>query len=578
MTRAIGTEVNLRKVNGGQKEEERKFGIAAGMPEGALGAAVPQIQQANRIGRDGVAFTRRGLIKGGAAIGAAAYAWPVLAEPSSTVEQWGIFEVAFRGPISEDAAGQAVLGVVFERPGRSVRVPGFYDGEGVYRVRFSPPATGRWTWRSASASAELDGQEGVFECTAPGAGNHGPVRISDDGFHFVYADGTPFRQIGTTAYSWALQSDAKCAETLAALARVPFNKIRMLVFPNVPSAATDPFVRTGSDLKDWDPTRLDPAYFRRFEERIGQLCRLGIQADVILFHPYDPARGYSDMRRADDERYIRYVAARWGAYRNLWWSMANEYDLIKSKTMADWDHLFETLVAADPHGRLRSIHQINTYYDHRKPWITHASVQNGAAVLDDLRAQLHRAMVLKPVIFDEVCYEGDIDKRWGNLTGQQLVERFWWGLLGGTYVGHGETYAPDRNADDSWLGKGGSLRGSSADRLAFLRKVMEDGPAPGIDPIQPYWNYHIAGKPFEYYLKYFGTEMPGQWRVVLPGRPGDPHGRYRAEIIDTWNMTVQELSGEFPMEQANQYDWHCPARPVISLPTAPYQAIRLRRI
>src|SRR3546814_8191194 len=120
-----------------------------------------------------------------------------------------------------------------------------------------------------------------------------PVRVTGDGFHFAHADGTPFRQIGTTAYSWALQSDAKCAETLATLKRAPFNKMRMLVFPNVQSVATDPFARTGTGPRDWDPARFDPAYFRRFEDRIVRLGELGIEADVILFHPYDKARGYS---------------------------------------------------------------------------------------------------------------------------------------------------------------------------------------------------------------------------------------------------------------------------------------------
>src|SRR3546814_2956172 len=113
------------------------------------------------------------------------------------------------------------------------------------------------------------------------------------------------------------------------------------------------------------------------------------------------------MARAADERYVPYAAARWGAYRNLWGSMANEYDAVESKTVADWDHLFEILVAADPHQRLRSIHQLHLYYDHRKPWITHASIQNGAAVLDDIRAALHRDFAQKPVIFDEVVYEGN---------------------------------------------------------------------------------------------------------------------------------------------------------------------------
>ncbi|WP_343520313.1 DUF5060 domain-containing protein [Sphingomonas sp.] len=526
-----------------------------------------------------MSVSRRQMLKSGL-IAAGAAATPALAQrgEAQRAERWGVHELVFEGPATGNPFIDVELAAVFKGAGRTIRVPGFYDGKGTYRVRFSPPELGAWSWETESSASELAHKRGRFECVAPTAGNHGPVRVTSDGYHFAYADGTPFRQIGTTCYSWALQSDAKCAQTLETLRTAPFNKMRMLVFPNVESVATNPFARTGQGPRDWDATRFDPDYFRRYEDRILRLGALGIEADVILFHPYDEKRGYNDMKRADDERYIRYAAARWGAYRNVWWSMANEYDAVKTKTMDDWDHLFQVLVAADPHDRLRSIHQINTYYDHRKPWITHASVQNGAAVLDDLRAELHRAMTLKPVVFDEVVYEGNSDKRWGNLDGQGMVERFWWGLIGGTYVGHSETYDPKQNPDFSWLGQGGVLKGTSAPRLAFLRKIMEEGPAPGIDAIQPWWNYHLGGKPHEYYLKYFGTQTPTEWKVVLPGRGGDPKNTFRIDIIDTWNMTITPVDGVFRMRQKDDYDVHDPARPTIALPGKPYIAIRLVKV
>ena len=520
--------------------------------------------------------TRRSMLQGSIAAAGAAAA-PVLAAPATgEVERWGLFETVMDGPSSGNPFDEVQLHAVFESDGKSVKVPGFYDGDGVYRIRFSPPTLGAWRWRSVSNARALDGRSGEFRCVAPGPGNRGPVRVTADGYHFAHADGTPYRQIGTTCYSWALQSDAKCAETLATLRASPFNKMRMCVFPNVESVATNPFVRTGPGLRDWDPRRPDPGYFRRFEDRIRRLGALGIEADIILYHPYDEKRGYSDMKRADDERYLRYVAARFGAFRNVWWSMANEYDAVESKSVADWDHLFGVLQAADPHDRLRSIHQINVYYDARKPWITHASIQNGHAVMDVGRAELHRAFALKPVVFDEVRYEGNSAKRWGNLTGEEMVERFWWGTVAGTYVGHSETTDPQRNADHSWLGQGGRLQGTSAPRLAFLRRIMEVGPRPGIEPIQTWWGYDLGGKANEYYLRYFGSEAPGEWRLVLPGRGAEALRSYRADIIDTWNMTVTPVEGLFRMAKAGDYEVHDPARPTIKLPRRPYMAVRLQ--
>ncbi len=535
-----------------------------------------------------MAVTRRTMLAGSLALGAAA-ASAKTTRPPQKVERWGVWEAGFAGPSGGNPFVDVSLSATFENSSRSIEVPGFYDGDGTYRIRFSPPELGRWRWRTTSSTPALGGHSGSFEAIAPSQGNHGPVRVTPDGFHFAYADGTPYRQIGTTAYSWAQQSDAKCAQTLATLKRTPFNKMRMLVFNNVASVATNPFARSGPGDKDWDPARFDPAYFRRYEDRIRRLGALGIEADVILYHPYDPKRGFSDMSRGDDERYSRYVAARFGAYRNVWWSMGNEYDLVKTKTMADWDHLFEVLVAADPHDRLRSIHQFDLYYDVRKPWITHASIQNNIAVMDELRAALHRDFGLKPVIFDEVAYEGNSKQRWGALSAEQMVERFWFGLAGGTYVGHSETLDPDRNPDVSWLGQGGTLKGESVPRLAFLKRIMDEGPAPGLDPIQAWWSYGLAGQPYQYYLRYFGEKTPANWQVVLPSGTGANHGKtkadavkaplaFRADVIDTWNMTVTPVDGIFRFEQVSTTELRDPARPAITLPAKPYMAVRLTRV
>ncbi|WP_235525145.1 MULTISPECIES: DUF5060 domain-containing protein [unclassified Sphingomonas] len=525
-----------------------------------------------------VTVSRRTILGGGAAAAAAALTPAAAASATARVERWGLHEIVLDGPAGGNPFDDVTLAAIFTLGTTRIVVPGFYDGDGTYRIRFSPPSLGRWTWTTASNVAALDGRSGAVDSVPPSPGNHGPVRMTRDGYHFVHADGTPYRPVGTTAYSWALQSDAQCARTLATLKVGPFNKIRMCVFPNVASVATDPFVRTGGAPRDWDPARFDPAYFRRFEDRLRRLGELGIEADVILFHPYDKRRGYSAMRRSDDERYVRYVAARFGAFRHVWWAMANEYDIVEDKTVADWDHLFAVLVAADPHDRLRSIHQLNVYYDHRKPWITHASIQHGAAVLDDGRVHPHRNFAQKAVIFDEVIYEGNSDKRWARLTGEQLVERFWWGTLGGAYVGHGEVFTDTGNPDQSWLGQGGSLRGTSPPRLAFLNRILASVPSPGIDPIQQFWDYHLGGRDFTWYLKYFGSSRPTRWDVALPTRAADPHPNYRIDILDTWNMTITPVDGVFRMVQRDEYDVHDPARPSIALPGKPYIALRITKV
>ena len=98
------------------------------------------------------------------------------------------------------------LSAQFTHDGRTLEPDGFYDGDGLYRVRFMPDEPGEWTYVTQSNVDALDGQTGSFVCTPAAEGNHGPVQVRDT-FHFAYADGTPYYPFGTTCYAWTHQGD-----------------------------------------------------------------------------------------------------------------------------------------------------------------------------------------------------------------------------------------------------------------------------------------------------------------------------------------------------------------------------------
>jgi len=391
----------------------------------------------------------------------------------ATAEQWGVYELALKGPSEGNPFVEVRLSATFTNGTVTREVPGFYDGDDNYRIRFMPETTGTWRYETKSNRWQLTGQLGSFVATPHAKGNHGPVRVHNT-FHFAYADGTPFKQIGTTIYNWLDTPEEWQEQTLKTLATAPFNKARMLILPQ-----TDPFRKklpparwpfAGQPPRDWDLSRFNPDYFRHYEQRLAQLRDLGIEADLILFNPYGKPWGFDTMDAATDERYVRYVVARFSAYRNVWWSMANEFDFLRTKTMADWDRYFQIVQEADPYSHLRSIHNGTLLYDQNKPWVTHVSIQNGAAVEESGRAQIYRDVYRKPIVYDEVKYEGDSQFRWGNLSGRELVHRFWSGTVAGTYVGHGDYFYRDET--DTWTSFGGTLHGESAPRLAFLRKIL----------------------------------------------------------------------------------------------------------
>lgn len=476
---------------------------------------------------------------------------------------WDPIEIRITGPAHGNPFVDVELDAVFERDGAEVRVGGFYDGDGVYVIRALADALGAWTFRTRSTARSLDGITGALEVVTARAGSHGPVRV--DGFHFRHADGTRHRPLGTTAYAWTHQPDELQEQTLSTLAAASFAKLRMCVFPksylyNSDEPADFPFVGSLSD--GFDLERFDPAHFRRLERRIAQLGELGIEADVILFHAYD-RWGFADLGPAVDERYLRYVVRRLSGYANVWWSMANEYDLLWSKDLDDWERLAAVVGEEDAFGHLNSIHNCRPVYDYDKPWITHVSIQRVDVYRTAENTDQWREQWGKPVVIDECAYEGDIDQGWGNITGEEMTRRFWEGAVRGGYVGHGETYYPPAHGRDDeilWWSKGGELHGSSPERIAFLERLQSESPTGVWDPLPSDWDVPWGGVAGAVKIGYFGFNRPRFRNVILE------EGAWRVEVVDTWNMTVEPVPGEHRGQLR------------VELPGRPYMAIRLTRL
>ena len=481
-----------------------------------------------------------------------------LTVPADAVPCWGAVELRFDGPSHGNPFVDVELFAVVTSGERTFEIGGFYDGDGVYLIRFLAEAEGEWAFETASTARSLDGITGTVHVGPAASGAHGPVRV--DGLHFAYADGTRHRPVGTTAYAWTHQPEELQERTLATLADAPFTKMRMCLFPkSYLYNANEPewFPFPGSLADGFDLERFDPESFRGLERRITELGALGIEADLILFHAYD-RWGFADLGPAVDERLVRYTVRRLAASSNVWWALANEYDLVWAKTSADWERIAQIIEEEDPHGHLRSIHNCHGFYDHSRPWITHVSAQRIDVYRTAENTDEWRSTWGKPVVIDECGYEGDIDQGWGNLTGEELVRRCWEGAVRGGYVGHGETYLNDR--EELWWSKGGELIGSSPERMGFLDRIVAEAPGGVLDPLPSDWDVPWAGVAGEHVIGYFGFSRPSFRQVVLP------EGEFEVDVIDTWNMTVERMPG---LHRGTVR---------VELPARQYMAVRLRRV
>src|SRR5690606_17322165 len=139
----------------------------------------------------------------------------------------------------------------------------------------------------------------------------------------------------------------------------------------------------------------------------------------------------------NDKRYLKYIIARLSSYRNIWWSVANEYDLFETKGIKDWEYIGNYILQKDPYQHLRSIHNCRHFYDHSRPWITHCSIQRQDIYRTAEYTNEWRIRYKKPVIIDECAYEGNINYGWGNISGEEMTRRFWEATVRGGYCGHG---------------------------------------------------------------------------------------------------------------------------------------------
>jgi len=499
-------------------------------------------------------------------------------ENNRTVFRYDVFELRYNIKVPGNPFKDYSIFGTFRSDNETVSVEGFYDGNDEYVIRFMPSFAGKYTY-------EIEPLKDAGEFTVLESDLKGPVKVTDK-YHFSYANGEPYYSVGTTCYVWDLQSDERIEETFASLEKAGFNKIRFCIFPkhypfNLREPRSYPYEGTPMDSSvltvdnfwdynehtpgnNWDFETFNVEHFKHIEGIIKRLGKMNIEADIILFHPYD-RWGFSDMGMGNDKFYLDYVIKRFSAYKNVWWSLANEFDILKGKTDEDWDEIGRFIESKDPYNHMRSIHQCFRMFDHTAPWITHASIQREDLYKTTEYTTEWRKRFGKPVVLDEIAYEGDIPYGWGNIPGEELTRRAWEGAMRGGYPGHGETFV--NHNDVLWWSHGGTLHGESWKRFKFLLGILKQTPGHGLKECKFEWDCVSAipeaeeeSKTPSYVIHYLGINQPAYREFKIPEGI-----KYKVEVIDTWNMTVTDsgiMEGRFN----------------VKLPGKSFMAIRMIRI
>jgi hypothetical protein len=330
------------------------------------------------------------------------------------VPLYGLHELAFeaREPAA-DPFGVALDVRFRDDAGRELLVPAYYDGGATYRARFSPPAPGRWRYAvdaaEGSARALAGPTEGEVHCVA--AGTRGPLQRAAEPHHLVYASGERAVILGNTAYNLLAcyrRAPDEARAFVAYYAERGFNWVRFFLEQTTWDSHGHVVWPWGGTPERPDFGTFDLDHFRAAEDVLRLLDAAGCTASVILLHPSDPVfRGRDDLV-PPFRRYIRYAVARLGAFSNVVWNIANEWERERVLTTDDVEALGSYLAAVDPYQRLTAVHHYARFEFPEAPWVDVASMQHRGLPYEINRVAVANRCFGKPVLNEEYGYEADV--------------------------------------------------------------------------------------------------------------------------------------------------------------------------
>jgi len=286
--------------------------------------------------------------------------------------------------------------VTFTGPtGAMIARPAFWDGGQVWKVRFAPTAVGLWRWQSVCSDPGdrgLHERSGELRC-APYTGDnpvyqHGFLRISANGRHFVHADGTPFFWLGDThwqmpdterldACNHPEHSGKACPHGGQFQHLVADRQARgFTVYQTYPNAATahwwsEPYVQI-------NPER----FCSVFDAQMDHLAAQGFVIALGFGHFNNSTR----IPEVDLCRWARYLVARYGAHPVVWITCQEmnapaEMGGKKANRVDAWHAVAQEISRSDGYDHPHSAHQwvLDVHVDPLggEPWHDWFALQGG---------------------------------------------------------------------------------------------------------------------------------------------------------------------------------------------------------
>jgi hypothetical protein len=293
-----------------------------------------------------------------------------------TTTQWQVTDIEFSTRNVPSNPFEVIFGAILEHEeGERMEIPGFYNGEKNWILRFCPPREGTWAYTTYSSIESLTGQTGtVVAGPNPKTNEHGPLTISAENKRkLVYADGTPCFML---AYEldWLFALDAenrkdipRTREIISHVKKNGFNKVVMNVFAydakwgdresissehNFAEPKVFPFGGTNTDP---DYGTLNIGFFKHLDRVMAHLDEQEILSHLMIY-VWNKKVNWPDPNTPEDNLYFDYVVKRYQAFPNLVWDISKEALAYGRDDLGYITERIDRLRKLDGHHRLLTVH------------------------------------------------------------------------------------------------------------------------------------------------------------------------------------------------------------------------------
>ncbi len=256
------------------------------------------------------------------------------------VEQWMTYEITLTAEAVYENSYVAVevWGQFVNEDGASLNRPAYWNGGKTWKIRFTPPDSGKtWSWKSYSSNPKdggLNDKTGLIKSITNSGSDtflkKGLLKMSPGYRNVMHHSGEPFLVIGDTPWAIPFRATTEQVEIYAKDRQLKgFNTaLMMTVQPDMNAEGPNKrnteqgFKRAFDDLSDGHINEINVDYFKYYDKIVNILLRHEI---VPVFQPIFHGYGWKGLdvlgRTVHPQEYVRYckyLLARYGSNPAFW--------------------------------------------------------------------------------------------------------------------------------------------------------------------------------------------------------------------------------------------------------------------